>query len=427
MGNSIARNSVNATVNASTNVTNNTMQTCLSTAVQNQTFDCQPPTTACPPNISSNCVWDESTFTQGTQISTSCVQNATSNTSVSQQVAQNVQQTAMAISASIGLDSTDAENVATAVQNVSTNIVNNYQSTLATGGDANIGFFGGGCNNQWTYINVEQLSDWAQNGVQDTSSVNSATQQLSQTISQKATAINLGLIGILIAIALIILALGYGGYKLTSGGLKAALPIFLITLIAFGGYLGAASYYRWAPWKAKPLNQGSSCTNLGSAGPPCANGQVCASSGNGNFCVGQCLTNAGCNSNQCIGSVPFTYADGTQTTLQNVCGCGPSIGCNSPYTICLADGGAPAGTGSGYCVPATSCSGSSGCPTGQSCLNDVCTPTSCSTNSDCLGTWLCSNGSCVPPCTTGANCPTGTSCQQPSGSNPPTGMYCLPT
>lgn len=426
MGGTLAKNAINATVNASTSVTDNTIQTCLSTAVQNQEFTCIPQTGQCPPGISSNCVWNQSTFTQGTQISTSCVQNATNNTTVSQQVQQNLEQTAEAISASIGLDETDAQNIATAVQNVSTKIVDNFNSTLSTGGVSNIGFYGGGCNNQWTYINTDQFSNWAQSGVQDTSAVNSATQQLSQTITQKATAIDLGLIGILIAIALIILALGYGGYKLTSGGLKAALPIFLIILIAFGGYLGAASYYRWPPWKTKPLNQGSACTNLGSAAPPCANGQVCASSGNGNFCVGQCMTNAACNSGNCVGSTPFTYADGTQTTLENVCACGP-VGCNSPYTVCLANGGVPAGSGSGFCVPATACQGDVGCPTGQSCLNGICTPSSCTVDSDCLGTWLCSNGTCAPPCANNANCSGSTSCQQPSGSNPPPGMYCLPT
>ncbi len=173
-----------ATINASTSVTDNTIQTCLNQTAQDASFTCEPPTTACPPGISSNCDFSGITIDQETLINTSCVQNATNNTSISQSVTQNVQQTSMAISASLGLSDTDAENVATTTQNISAAIVDNFNNTLSTGGDSNIGFYGGGCNNEFTLINASQMANWAQNGVQDTSAVNNLSQQLSQTITQ---------------------------------------------------------------------------------------------------------------------------------------------------------------------------------------------------------------------------------------------------
>ncbi len=238
---------------------------------------------------------------------------------------------------------------------------------------------------------------------------------------------------ILLAIAVIIIALGYAGYKVTSGGAKAALPIIILILLLFGGYIGAAAYFRWPPWKSKDPTQGSACQDLGSAASPCTNGQVCASSGNGNYCVGQCYSGAGCNSGNCASNVPFTLANGSQISLNGICACGGNggQGCNSPATICLASGEVPAGSGSGWCMPVTPCSGNSDCSNGQSCINDTCTPTSCPNGvSDCLGGWYCdSNKICRAPCTSNANCPTNAnvSCQQPSGSNPPPGQYCLPT
>lgn len=375
MGNTQAKNTASAIASEGINVSTTVAQQCTNGISQSVNFDCEG-SAACPAGIASapnNCSFSNITVNQLASANLSCFQNAAVNTSTNQSVSQSVTQQASAVAAGLSLSPTEASNIVSEAANLATSINTTISNTLTNAGNQSVGFYGSNCSTGFTFIDVNQMNNTLESGIQQSNVVTTATENLSQAISQKATAVNLGLVGVLIALAVVIIAVGYFFKNAAGGAVKLLIPIGILV----GAYCGVAYWQKLWPWKKKtPL--ASTCSDPGSQST-CPAGQTCVSSGDpsgvtlGNsYCVPQCSTWQACPTGVC-------------STAGTCVSCSSSSQCPTSFPVCVN------GTCYAACSATNPCSGAYSCQTGA-CIP---TPNACQTTVNCPPNYTCTGGTCV--------------------------------
>lgn len=396
MGNTQATNSANAIVNSAISVTNNVVQNCLNNTTQKTDISCSSNTAKCPPGTSV-CEISHAVINQLNSVDQNCLQNDSSTTTTNNAVAQAVTQTAAAVGAGLGLSPVDASNIVNAAANASTVISQSFNQTLSDGLNQSVGLYGNNCVDRFTYIDINQFKNSSQSAILDTTLVTSATQTLSQTIAQKATAVNLGLVGVLIAIAVLIIAVGFFFKNAAGGAAKLLIPIGILV----GAYCGVAYWQKLWPWKKAKIQPSNCCVAgasgaasacpavNGQPGPACSDTEVCVNSGldGGNtYCVPTCVSGIACPSGVCSGGECVACTVNFQG--------GAATSCPQSLSLCVS------GTCYQDCSAGQACSGQNVCTkitSGPNSGSSACmpAPNGCNTDLNCAQGQTCQKGQCV--------------------------------
>ena len=245
MGAVNAKNAATSIVNAGVSVTQDAFTNCVSTSTAQQAILCSAGN--CPTGVPSQCTISNISQSIAGTSNVSCVQNASASATVSQTVNQAVQQEAAAVSTGFGLGPTDASNVVDATSNVSTAINTNFTVTLDNIAAASQSVTGEGCITTIYAITQGISQDMTSAGQQTATEIANATQQVTQTISQKATAVNLGGLILVIIIIVIVIVVGYSITKVESTALQTGGKILIPLALLAGGYL-AVAYFLTKTW-----------------------------------------------------------------------------------------------------------------------------------------------------------------------------------
>lgn len=188
-------------------------------------------------------------------------------------IAQQMMQEAQSTVGSMGIGYAEASNSASAFANASSTVINSVEATSQQGSEVSQTFI---CDGSHLYgdvdINNTTQSSFLSDQTLKQSQTATIVNDVSQVISQKATAKVEGLAGFLVALALCIVALGVGFGGALKGAGDAAKPL----LIA-GTALGLACLMAWMyVAKAPPLfSENDDCcpvdTAIGGGGGECIN------------------------------------------------------------------------------------------------------------------------------------------------------------
>lgn len=171
---------------------------------------------------------------------------AKQNTGVSNSIQQQMLQQAQSTVGAMGIGYADASNTANSMTSVTTDI--QQQMTAAARQYANTSQTFQ-CNNSTIEannlnINFSNNADFLSTQTLNNDQTSNIVNNITQTISQKATATVEGITGVLLAIALIAAVFVYGVTKpLSSGGAKVAISVvllFILAIIISGMYLASA-------------------------------------------------------------------------------------------------------------------------------------------------------------------------------------------
>lgn len=172
---------------------------------------------------------------------------ALNNTSINNQIQQKMLQTAASTVGSMGVGYADASNSASMYANASSTIVNTTKSVSSQVANIDQNFSCEGSYIKGKNINIGMSSNSQDisDQILKTQDVNDVVNQVSQSIEQKATAKVEGLAGFILALAVLVAALGYTVAKpLSSGSMK--IVIVVIVLLAVGGLM-AFMYLKKTP------------------------------------------------------------------------------------------------------------------------------------------------------------------------------------
>ena len=249
MGAAYAKNAATAVVNAGVNVTQQAFNNCSVYSGADQSILCDAQN--CPPGTPSSCIISEIDQTISSTSSVACVQNASASATVSQAVQQSVQQEAAAVSTGFGLGPADASNVVDSTANVTTAINTNFTNQINNVAAASQSVTAVGCTNQVYAITQGITQAMSAQGQQTATEVADATQQVTQTISQKATAVNLGGLIIVIVIIVIVIVVGYSLTKVETQAMKTGGKILIPLALLAAGYLLTAYFVKIWPFHGK--------------------------------------------------------------------------------------------------------------------------------------------------------------------------------
>ena len=164
------------------------------------------------------------------------ITKVSSQSTLSNKVQQSVLQNAISQIGSLGIGFAEAINNTSLFCSISNNVINNVsqsstqfnkqantfdctESTIKVGGNFN--------------INFSNTSDFFNKQVMDNSNITNITNDISQSITQKASATVQGLAGFLIALAVLIAAVGYAIAKpLTTGPFKILIVVIILIVLA---------------------------------------------------------------------------------------------------------------------------------------------------------------------------------------------------
>jgi hypothetical protein len=225
-----------------------------------------------------------------TVITNNCVQTASSDNSVNQDIQNTINNTASSLSQMLQLSGSEASAITNLSENLATSIQNTYQQncnpTSVTSQGVNIvqnntGESGYGCLN-WNgdaysintgdcsicptglnpannvdikALNFSSMSSATTSCVQNTSNINSVVQQLKNTITNSATATTASLMGPLVLIVLLIVLaliapLIFGAKILVSVWFWVGLSI--LTIVVFGIWFAVAYFVPMWPFRGPP-------------------------------------------------------------------------------------------------------------------------------------------------------------------------------
>lgn len=160
---------------------------------------------------------------------------ALQNSSVSNDIQQKLLQAAASTVGSMGIGYADASNSASMFVNASSQIMNAMDVGASQYSNTNQSFV---CNNSTIKaanlnISFNNASDFLSSQTLNNSQISSIVNNISQTADQKATATVEGLTGFLIALAIVIAALGYAIAKpLSSGGTKIIIVVIVLFILS---------------------------------------------------------------------------------------------------------------------------------------------------------------------------------------------------
>ncbi len=263
MGNNVAKTQIDSAINESMAVFNSSNDNCKVSSDQQVNL-----------NFTQNCgytnVISGININQTAGINSDCVQKSKTNTSQSSQVTNAFTQAAKAIKAGLSLGSQEASdvtrtsiNMAKTVTNLSskscglnTDQIVNFNATQGATNqcfdiDKNTGTYKWPSSNTIIGIDINQASSGRLKCVQTSDDVTTQKSQIEQTISQKATAVSIGFLGLIIA-GVIAAAIAF-----EVSGWKMVVAIIVIVLIALGVLIGVAYLQNWWPFprKNKPDNR----------------------------------------------------------------------------------------------------------------------------------------------------------------------------
>ena len=176
------------------------------------------------------------------------ITKVSSQSTLSNQVQQSVLQNAISKIGSMGVGFAEAINNTSEFCSISNNVINNVSqssamfnkqantfdcsgSTIKVGGNFN--------------INFSNTSEFYNKQVMDNSNITNVTNDIKQTVTQKASATVEGLAGFLIAVAVLVAAFGYAIAKpLTTGPFKILMAV--VILVVLSG-IGIGMYLRSTP------------------------------------------------------------------------------------------------------------------------------------------------------------------------------------
>ncbi len=203
---------------------------------------------------------------QSISANTTCIQTNDVKQSVTTAVQQAAKQVSTAISGFLALSSSDASEVADLTQKVATTISDSFTqnclTSLTENQTININDNSGSVITAGN-VNFQQSIGDTVDCVSKTSAVQQASSQLKQKISQKATAITLGIMGplllIIIVIVIIILVVVIGGGLVEGGGKSGgsggseskSVNVIGIVISVLFVYLVVAFFLGWFPFKKK--------------------------------------------------------------------------------------------------------------------------------------------------------------------------------
>jgi hypothetical protein len=225
MGNTISENVVNTAIEAMMSVVNSSAQSCSQKYQSSQSLNISGNT------VGGNIIVSNTELDSFNVISSSCSQSISNDTNLKAEIQETVDQLAKSISVGSGLSSTDAENVTNALISMSQNIINETYQSCATAVSqtqgVNISNNNVGGNIQVSGLKFstqnQTLAKCAQNGLNKSSEA--LTIQLA--IKQKATAVTVGLMAIMIiglVVAMLIFVVG-----ITKGLTN---PAFILMIVA---------------------------------------------------------------------------------------------------------------------------------------------------------------------------------------------------
>lgn len=240
MGNANATNQLNSAITDSINILTTTTQNCVPKSNQSQIID----VSGCC-NVNLNGV----TYDQLSFVNTTCVENATSNTTTQIDVKNQVKQKAASIVGELGLGTADASNVINTMIDLSTSIINSFSQSCAASisneqvlsikcpSTCDCATSPAGCTANIDNVALYQSADQLATCTLTSSSVTSAKDSITQIIDQSATATVQGLGGLILLIIIIVLVFFFSEGKLILYLLIIVIPIFII-LIAFAYFKG---------------------------------------------------------------------------------------------------------------------------------------------------------------------------------------------
>lgn len=218
--NARAQNELDSVINAGISVVNKSVQSCSSPVgnVADYTIVAENGSTV---NIG------ELNTTQAIKIDTNCVANNSTSTQLSQDIQNQMAQTAAATVGALSMGSTDANNYINSVTNLSQEISNTFIQKCSPAITNQAALNIKATNNSQIYaafINTNQSIDATTQCMQTTVANSQAAQDLKQSVDQSATAKNeglldaiglilaiLGVIAIIIIIVVIVIAIPKGG------------------------------------------------------------------------------------------------------------------------------------------------------------------------------------------------------------------------
>lgn len=160
---------------------------------------------------------------------------ALQNSSVSNDIQQKLLQAAASTVGSMGIGYADASNSASMFVNASSQIMNAMNVGASQYSNTNQSFV---CNNSTIKaanlnISFDSASDFLSSQTLNNSQISSIVNNISQTADQKATASVEGLTGFLIALAIVIAAIGYAIAKpLSSGSTKIIVVVIVVFILS---------------------------------------------------------------------------------------------------------------------------------------------------------------------------------------------------
>ena len=209
-------------------------------------------------------------ITRGLDVKDSCVVNGQSKqiiTSINENnlnndISQKLLQQAQSTVGSMGIGYASASNTSTALSNASTAISNSIATISKQNSDVDVVVKCENSEIDHIYLDISSRADFLSEQVIDSKETNVIVNNISQDITQKASATVEGLAGFLIALAILILAIGYVVFKPAGLLLNSKLFILLIVL----GVITAIIVYMYIKKLPPFFNTPNSCVENSSLG-----------------------------------------------------------------------------------------------------------------------------------------------------------------
>lgn len=203
MGGTLAKNSVEEVVNVSLSVINKSYQNCKTSVTGTNRVSIID-------GMNINAVFDNVTVTVESQSLINCENTANFKSDVSQNINDQVAQTAEALSASLGLGQTKSEDVVTKTQTLATTINNTFQNdcnfTVFASNDFEIAR-SANVNLEVRDSNFRASSKLTNTCINNNEAVQRAKQDLQSTINQEAKSKSIGILALIVIIGGIIIVI----------------------------------------------------------------------------------------------------------------------------------------------------------------------------------------------------------------------------
>lgn len=246
--------------------------TTVTSSVQNQTSANSTQTNACVNNINlDGCVIDGNlTINESCNIiatSQNIISQITSN-NLNSTVSQKLAQEAASTVGALGLGFAEATNTANAFVNSASNIVNSVSSSAHQNASSisNFNCSGGTIINGNTIFNISNDQNFLSQQVLQNQSTNQIVQNISQDVTQKATATVQGMAGLIIAFAILIAAVGWVLLKPLQIATSSKILVIFIVILIIISILTLMYVKQWPPFFRPPTSCIGVKANVGGCG-----------------------------------------------------------------------------------------------------------------------------------------------------------------